>query len=171
MRHLVHGRTLGRKPPHQLALRRNMACALFTHERIITTNAKAKELRPYAERLITIAKRAAAAAELGAGETPEAKTEKLRSLHYRRKLMQELGGKKIFTLADGSEVDVVAKLVKEIGPRFKARPGGYCRIIKRTERRLGDAAPTAFIELLAAGETKVQKKPRAEKQVAEKPVV
>jgi large subunit ribosomal protein L17 len=72
---------------------------------------------------------------------------------------------------------ILTKLFKEIGPRFANRPGGYTRIIKRHERRLGDAGPTAFLELLKEGETKVQKKkapapapaPRVEAPASEKP--
>jgi large subunit ribosomal protein L17 len=60
--------------------------------------------------------------------------------------------------SDDNDQIILDKLFKEIGPRFATRPGGYTRIIKRHERRLGDAGPTAFLELLKEGETKVQKK-------------
>jgi large subunit ribosomal protein L17 len=125
MRHLKAGRKLGRNASHRLALKRNLARALFEHERIITTLEKAKEVRPFVEKLITLAKKG--------------------TLHHRR-----------LALARLPDRDIVAKLFSEIGPRFQDRPGGYTRIIKRHERRLGDAGRTAFLELLKEGETKVR---------------
>src|SRR5262245_44986241 len=124
MRHLKAGRKLNRNAAHRAALMRNLACALIDHGRIITTVAKAKELRPFVEKLITLAKKG--------------------TLHARRLAVARLHDK-----------DAVAKLFKEIGPRFSDRPGGYTRVIKRHERRLGDGGRTAFLELLKAGETKV----------------
>ncbi len=131
MRHRNAGRTLGRSPSHRLALFRNMTCALVEHGRIITTVAKAKELRPFVEKLVTLAKQG--------------------DLHARRMAIAKLVNK-----------DAVAKLFQEIGPRFKDRNGGYTRIIKRHQVRLGDAGPTAILEFLKAGETK--------REVATKPV-
>src|SRR5712691_4788960 len=125
MRHLKAGRKLGRNASHRLALMRNLARALFEHERIITTVEKAKEARPFVEKLITLAKKG--------------------SLHARRLALQRL--------PDRASVE---KLFNELGPRFQDRPGGYTRIIKRHERRLGDGGKTAFLELLKAGETKVR---------------
>jgi large subunit ribosomal protein L17 len=125
MRHLKAGRTLNRSASHRQALMRNLARALFEHDRIITTVAKAKEMRPFVEKLITLAKK--------------------NTLHARRLAVARLHDKAI-----------VAKLFTEIAPRYADRPGGYTRIIKRHERRLGDAGHTAFIELLKQGETKVR---------------
>src|SRR5437868_12242759 len=125
MRHLKAGRKLGRNASHRLALKRNLARALFEHERIITTVEKAKEVRPFVEKLITLAKKG--------------------TLHHRR-----------LALARLPDREIVAKLFSEIGPRFEDRAGGYTRIVKRHERRLGDAGRTAFLELLKAGETKVR---------------
>jgi len=125
MRHLKAGRKLGRNAAHRLALKRNLARALFEHERIITTLEKAKEVRPFVEKLITLAKKG--------------------TLHHRRLALARLPDREIISL-----------LFSEIGPRFQDRPGGYTRIIKRHERRLGDAGRTAFLELLKAGETKVR---------------
>src|SRR5437879_2622624 len=125
MRHLRAGRKLGRNASHRLALKRNLARALFEHERIITTVEKAKEVRPFVEKLITLAKKG--------------------TLHHRRLALARLPDRAI-----------IALLFNEIGPRFQDRPGGYTRIIKRHERRLGDAGRTAFLELLKAGETKVR---------------
>jgi large subunit ribosomal protein L17 len=125
MRHLKAGRQLGRNATHRLALMRNLARALFEHERIITTVEKAKEARPFVEKLITQAKKG--------------------TLHARRLVLAKLPDKA-----------AVAKLFNEIAPRFKDRPGGYTRVIKRHERRLGDGGHTAFLELLKEGETKVR---------------
>jgi large subunit ribosomal protein L17 len=130
---------------------RNMAMALFRHERIITTVEKAKEMRPFAERLITIAKK--------------------NDLHARRRVVALLGSTSDAEVRpidptdpkdEGDLRTIVEKLFAEIAPRFQDRPGGYTRVIKRHERRLGDAGQTAFLELLKAGETKVRaKQPQA----------
>jgi large subunit ribosomal protein L17 len=125
MRHRNAGRTLGRNASHRLALMRNLTRALIEHGRIVTTVAKAKEVRPFVERLITIAKQG--------------------TLHARRLVLARLRDK-----------DATTTLIKEVAPRFMDRPGGYTRIIRRHERRLGDAGETAFLELLKEGETKVR---------------
>ena len=141
MRHRKAGRKLGRNASHRKALMRNLAMALFQHERIITTVEKAKELRPFAEKLITLAKKG--------------------TLHARRLAIAKLGPTakaEVDPEADEKTDTILTKLFKEIGPRFADRPGGYTRIIKRHERRLGDGGHTAFIELLKAGEKKVQKR-------------
>jgi large subunit ribosomal protein L17 len=141
MRHLNAGRKLNRNASHRRALYRNLALALFRHERIITTVAKAKAVRPFVEKLITLAKK--------------------NSLHARRLVIARLGTPskaEVDPESDDNTQNILTKLFKEIGPRFATRPGGYTRIIKRHERRLGDAGETAFLELLKEGETKVQKK-------------
>ena len=110
-----------------MALLRNQAQALLRHEHIETTLPKAKELRPFVERLITIAKRGVAAADAG-GKT----------LHARR-----------LVLADLQDREVVAKLFDTLAPRFAERPGGYTRILKIGFRR-GDAAEVAHVELVGS---------------------
>jgi large subunit ribosomal protein L17 len=127
MRHRVAHRKLGRTTEHRLALLRNQAEALLTHERIITTLPKARELRPFVERLITIAKRGIQASDPG-GKT----------LHARRLVMRDVVSE-----------DVVAKLFDQLAPRFMERPGGYTRILKLGVRR-GDAADVAQIELIGS---------------------
>lgn len=148
MRHLKAGRKLGRNATHRLALMRNLTRSLIQHERIITTVEKAKELRPFIEKLITLVKKG-----LADGDAAKA-------LHARRLVLSRLGpvGKAPFYDDKGEATDdfVLKKLFKEIGPRFATRPGGYTRIIKRSERRLGDAGRTAFIEILKEGDTKVR---------------
>ena len=127
MRHRVAHRKLGRVTEHRIALLRNQAEALIRHERIETTVPKAKELRPFVERLITVAKR-------GLADGP--KTTK--ALHARR-----------MVAADVHKPETVDKLFDTIAPRFAARPGGYTRILKLGFRR-GDAADIAQIELVGS---------------------
>ena len=127
MRHNVAHRKLGRVTEHRLALLRNQAIALLRHERIETTMPKAKELRPFVERLITVAVRGVAAGDAGA-----------KTLHARR-----------MVLADLPDKDVVGKLFETIAPRFADRPGGYTRILRVGFRR-GDAAEVAQIELVGS---------------------
>ena len=117
MRHRVAHRKLGRVTEHRIALLRNQATALIRHERIETTVPKAKELRPFVERLITIAKRG-----LAAGEGH------IKGLTARR-----------LVLVDIQDRDVVGKLFDEIAPRFQSRPGGYTRLLRLGFRR-GDGA-------------------------------
>ena len=124
MRHNVAHRKLGRLTEHRLALLRNQAMALIRHEHIETTMPKAKELRPFVERLITIAKRGLASNG--------------QSLHARRLVMSELPDK-----------DVVGKLFESIAPRFAERPGGYTRILRVGFRR-GDSAEVAQVELVGS---------------------
>ncbi|MBP3960035.1 50S ribosomal protein L17 [Gemmata sp. G18] len=163
MRHRKRGRHLNRTASHRRSLFRNLTRALITHEKIVTTVPKAKELRPIVEKIITLAKKANAvtAAASGKGDAEE-KTARVQALHYRRQAMALLGpthGTGIWDKKDESTGDtVLKKLFREIGPRYADRPGGYTRILKQHYRRLGDASPTAVIELLKAGEKKVQQK-------------
>ena len=128
MRHNVAHRKLGRVTEHRIALLRNQAIALLRHERIETTMPKAKELRPFVERLITIAKRGVAAGEANAKKT----------LHARRLVLAEL-----------PDTVVVGKLFETLAPRFADRPGGYTRILRVGFRR-GDAAEVAHVELVGS---------------------
>ena len=116
MRHGVAGRKLGVTSSHRLAMFRNMAVALIKHEQITTTLPKAKELRPVAERLITLGKRG--------------------GLHARRQAYAQL-----------RDDVIVAKLFGVIAERYKARSGGYTRVLKAGMRH-GDAADMAVIELV-----------------------
>jgi large subunit ribosomal protein L17 len=127
MRHNVAHRKLGRVTEHRLALLRNQAIALLRHEKIETTMPKAKELRPFVERLITIAKRGVAAGEAN-GKT----------LHARRMVLAEL-----------PDTEVVGKLFDTLASRFAERPGGYTRILRVGFRR-GDAAEVAHVELVGS---------------------
>lgn len=174
MRHRKAGRHLNRTPAHRLALLRNLARALFRYERIRTTVPKAKELRPFAEKIITLAKRAylilAAAEDKSEAEQKQAR---LQALHYRRRAAAILGPAAETLLWNdaedkplkdplnpkGNSLDnILKKLFREIGPRYAQRPGGYTRIIKLHDRRLGDAGPVAIIELLKKDEQKVRQR-------------
>ncbi len=142
MRHRNAHRKLGRDTSHRTALLRNQAEALLRHERIETTVPKAKELRPYVERLITIAKRGV-----------KANDPKGVSLSARRLVMRDILNE-----------TVVTKLFDQLAARFMERPGGYTRVLKLGHRR-GDAAEMAQIELL--GSEFDPKKAEAEKKAAD----
>lgn len=143
MRHQVKGRKFGRKSGPRNALRRDVVNALFRHGRITTTLPRAKEFRPWAERMITVARRGAAAK--ASGDT-------VRALNAYRKLVSEL-----------HDESIVAKLVSEIGPAFADRPGGYTRIVRLAKVRKGDAAPTALFELVNFDASSAPDEPAAKK--------
>ena len=146
MRHRVAHRKLGRTTPHRIALLRNLATALFERERIRTTLMKAKEVRPFAERLITLARR----------EDDR--------LHARRLAARDIHDR-----------TVVKKLFDTIGARFATRPGGYTRILRLGPRR-GDGAEMAILELVGyeftpagkADKKAGEKKPAVKKEAAPK---
>jgi large subunit ribosomal protein L17 len=127
MRHRVAHRKLGRVTEHRISLLRNQATALLRHEHIETTVPKARELRPFVERLITVAKRGIAAGD----------AEK-KLMNARRHVAQDL-----------ADTKVVDKLFAEVAPRFQARLGGYTRLLKVGPRR-GDSADMARIELVGS---------------------
>ena len=116
MRHRVGHRKLQRTSSHRAALFRNMAAALIKHEQITTTTAKAKELRPYVEKLVTLAKKGGLSNR--------------RLAHAR--------------LMDDTQL---VKLFDIIAPRYSARDGGYCRIVK-AGIRASDASPISIIEFV-----------------------
>ena len=154
MRHRRKGRKLGRDSSHRKALYSNMCGALFEHGRIRTTEAKAKELRPFVDGMIVLGKNGSLVARRKAiGWLPEQEIVE--------KLFTDLA-ERLITLArpDPSNVaaqrqavaflrskDVVHNLFHTVGPRFTERPGGYTRIVK-IGPRLGDAAPMVYIELV-----------------------
>ena len=126
MRHRVAHRKLGRTSEHRKSLLRNQADALLRHERIQTTVPKAKELRPFVERLITIAKRGLAADDVGRG------------VHARRLVRRDI-----------ADQVIVSKLFNGIAPRFEKRAGGYTRLL-RLGLRQGDKAEMAQVELVGS---------------------
>src|SRR4051794_7222919 len=132
------GARLGGSPAHQRLIVSNLATALFEHGRITTTEAKARVLRPVAEKLITKAKKA----PLGSTQ----------SLAHRREVLK--------TIRDKS---VVHALFTEIAPTYAERPGGYTRITKIGPRK-GDNAPMAVIELVTEAYSQSEPKKKAAKK-------
>jgi len=130
MRHANHGNHLGHSSSHHKANMQNLAAALFRHELIKTTLAKAKALRRVAEPLIT-----------------RAKTDNLAN---RRLVFARLRDR-----------DMVTKLFADLGPRYKARAGGYTRVL-RCGFRAGDNAPMAYIELVDRPQPAAVEAPEAE---------
>lgn len=134
MRHLNKGRALSRNSSHRRAMFRNMVTSLIEHERITTTEPKAKELRRFVEKVIT---RSIGVHELVAKPVDSrTKDEQAKVVHAIR-----MAGRLVRTR------EALSKLFNEVAPRFKDRPGGYTRII-RTAPRPGDGAPMAIIELV-----------------------
>jgi len=139
MRHLIAGKKLSRDPDHRKALRRNLASALFISGRIRTTAAKAKYVKPFVEKIITIARKG--------------------DLNARRRVIAMLQDRYI---VDTEETDVtrsksfkvvkaptvINKLFSEIAPRYADRPGGYTRIIPLARPRLGDNGQVVYLELV-----------------------
>jgi large subunit ribosomal protein L17 len=117
MRHARAGNHLSRTTAHRDAMVRNLAAALIEHERIRTTLPKARNLRPFVEKLVTLSKEA--------------------TVHRRRLVVSRLHDK-----------NATKKLFDVLGPRFKARAGGYTRILKLSKRRLGDGGEQAIIEFV-----------------------
>jgi large subunit ribosomal protein L17 len=127
---------------------RNLVTSLFVHERIRTTDAKAKELRRVAERLISKVSRVS---ELAAANPSRlSQKDRARLLHTRRIVARFVRGHA--PDRENNDVDVIWKLFSVLGPRFAERPGGYTRIIKLPKLRKGDAAPVSLVELVDFGE-------------------
>ncbi len=144
MKHRVVGRRLDRTTEHRTAMLRNLVTSLLRHERIVTTTPKAKELKRFADKIITLGKRATA--------------------HSRRRAHRDV-----------RDVEVLNKLFGPLADRFKARPGGYTRIV-RVGRRAGDSAELSVIELVdrapapaEGGEEKGAKKAEKPKETAKAP--
>jgi large subunit ribosomal protein L17 len=175
MRHRRKGRVLGRSPSHQRALLRNLAAALFLTERdvdadevgaakvrgrIITTLAKAKEVRPLVEKCVTLAKRGVAAetlakefgtsADRGTAEWKKWRTGDRWKEWARAMAPAVAARRRVVTLIGDKQAARV--LFERIAPRFSDRPGGYTRILKLSTPRLGDAGPRAVLEFVG-GET------------------
>ncbi|MHB0945898.1 MAG: 50S ribosomal protein L17 [Sedimentisphaerales bacterium] len=155
MRHRIAGGQLNRTSAHRQAMRRNLAASLFEHETISTTLPKAKHVRSFAEKLITLAKKG--------------------DLNARRRAISILGNRDIVKDVDGSVEKtgtVIGKLFSELAPRYLDRKGGYTRIIKLAKVRLGDNTPLVLLQLvgqenLEKPETKGKKK-AAKKKSAKK---
>lgn len=144
---------MSRTKEHRLALRRNLAASLFQHETISTTMEKAKEVKPFAEKLITLARKGTLAA--------------------RRRAIALLGNRDIIADEDGEPVrkgTVVGKLFSELGPRYLDRPGGYTRIIRLSLKRLGDNGQLVLLQLVGADETSKKHAKKRSRKKAKGPV-
>lgn len=134
MRHRISGKRLGRTTSHRRALRRNMAASLIQHGAIRTTEAKAKELRPFIEKIISIARKG--------------------TLHARRQVIRLLQDRRMFAYDESQkgyapeDLTVVQKLFNEVAPRYLDRPGGYTRIIRLGDRRIGDGGVQVLLQLV-----------------------
>jgi large subunit ribosomal protein L17 len=156
MRHRIAGGQLNRTSAHRLAMRRNLAASLFEYETISTTLPKAKHVRSFAEKLITLAKKG--------------------DLNARRRAISILGNRDIVKEVDGNVEKtgtIIGKLFSELGPRYLDRKGGYTRIIKLAKTRLGDNTPLVLLQLvgqenLEKAETKGKKKKASKKKPAKK---
>ncbi|MGN6505032.1 MAG: 50S ribosomal protein L17 [Tepidisphaeraceae bacterium] len=133
--HLIRGRQLSRDTEHRIALRRNMVQSLFEHGKIKTTLPKAKEVKGFAEKLITLAR--------------------TNTLNARRRVIAKLNNRRIvdenqdFILNEkGQARTVVQKLFDEVAPRYVGRSGGYTRIVKLGTWRIGDAGDIVQLELI-----------------------
>ncbi len=136
MRHRNAGKKLSRTSAHRRALRRNLAGSLIEHGAVRTTRAKAKEVRPFVERLISIARQG--------------------TLHARRRVIALLGDRAMVDEEDPNDLadqTLLQKLFREVAPRYADRPGGYTRIIHLPERRIGDASQLVLLQLVEATPT------------------
>lgn len=166
MRHKKAGRQFGRDTSSRRAMLRNLAANLITHERIETTDAKAKELRRVAERLISKAKRLGKVAYTPNAElSPDERAKRLHAVRLVSSFIPRFG-----VDAAGEKIDIVEKVMTKLTKRFETRPGGYTRITKLGPRR-GDGAPLAMIELVDAPEVtdKVRAAPPAPPAEAAEP--
>ena len=173
MRHRMRGRKLGRNASHRKAMFKNMACSLIRSVRpdpddpdaprvagrIVTTTPKAKELRPFVEKLITLGKKAAPHAKAAeefdtsaAKDSAEYKTwregEGWQKWNAARAPYVALRRRAFSKLRDEEAVDI---LFEELAERYADRPGGYTRVVRLAARRLGDGGEQALIEFV--GET------------------
>ncbi len=146
MRHRVAGRRLSRTGKHRLAMRRNLVSSLFEHETVSTTIEKAKDAKPFAEKMITLAKKGTLAA--------------------RRRAIALLGDRAIIEDEDNKPVKkgtVIGKLFSDIGPRYLDRPGGYTRIIRLSLKRLGDNGSIVLFQLIGKQEKAGKEKTKKQK--------
>src|SRR5215472_13820232 len=151
MRHRNTGRKFDRNASNRRAMLRNLAANLILHERIETTDAKAKELRRVAERLITRARRLGAVAYTPQSDlSPEDRARRLAAARTIAAYIPRFGVR-IETGGASTRVDLVEKVLLDLARRFADRPGGYTRIVKFGPRR-GDNAPISLIELVGDAE-------------------
>ena len=150
-RHLMRGRQLSRDTEHRTALRRNLAQSLFEHGKIKTTLPKAKEAQGFIEKLITIAKRGVLADSDEKGRVVK--------LNARRKVIALMQDRRLvdsdqeFIKKGEGARSIVEKLFDVIAPQFADRVGGYTRIVKLADFRIGDGGNLVSLELVTEGQT------------------
>lgn len=135
MRHRTFGKQLSRDSEHRRAMRKNLAASLIEHGAVRTTLVKAKETRPFVEKLITIARK--------------------NTLHARRRCIALIGDRYMVNKEEPDELadkSLIQKLFDEVAPRYVDRPGGYTRIIHLPERRIGDAGRQVLFQLVQEGQ-------------------
>jgi large subunit ribosomal protein L17 len=148
MRHLQVGRKLGVDHSHRIALLRSLSLALIENEAIKTTPARAKELRWYADRIITLAKRG--------------------DLSSRRRIIQLLGSTETYRAGHNRVRGAIERVYEDLVPRFKSRIGGYTQIIRLATRRAGDNAELCVMRFMPAPEEKKEKGGRKKETPAKK---
>lgn len=158
MRHRKAGRKLGMDSSARKAMFRNMVTSLMVHGRIKTTQARAKELRRFAERVISVGKRAPSMADLDGLSGEELKQAKADRVAAIRRM-------KLWVNND----EAIGKLMGEYADRFRTRPGGYTRVVKLSRRRPGDNAEMAVIELVEKLGTSTASSPDDEPTVVSAP--
>jgi len=155
MRHRKSGRRLDMNSSQRKALYRNMATSLMLHGQVRTTETRAKELRRFAERLISIGKRAPSEADLAAASgdaTAKVRADRVTAIRHLSEFLQ-------------SE-EAIKKVMGEYAERFRTRPGGYTPVVKLARARPGDNAPMAIIQLV---EALAPTRPASEGAAAENP--
>jgi len=132
--HLIRGRQLSRDTEHRKAMRRNLVQSLFEHGKVRTTLPKAKEVRAFAEKLITEARK----------NTLLARRRVISALNDRRLVDED---QEFIVNEKGRNKTIVQKLFEEVAPKFTDRQGGYTRIIKLSDYRIGDAGSLVLLQL------------------------
>ena len=134
-RHMIRGRQLSRDTEHRNAMRKNLVQSLFEHGKVRTTYPKAKEVRAFAEKLITLAR--------------------ANTLNARRRVIQLMGDRRLvdeeqewIKNESGSHRKIVQRLFEDVAPKFADRTGGYTRIIKLSDYRIGDGGDVVLLQLL-----------------------
>ena len=134
-RHMIRGRQLSRDTEHRNAMRKNLVQSLFEHGKVRTTYPKAKEVRAFAEKLITLARS--------------------NTLNARRRVIQLMGDRRLvdedqewIKNESGSHRKIVQRLFEDVAPKFADRTGGYTRIIKLSDYRIGDGGDVVLLQLL-----------------------
>ncbi len=143
MRHLQIGRKLGVDSSHRDALLRTLTLSLIEHEAIKTTKARAKELRWFADRVVTLAKRG--------------------DIHARRHMVKLLGSTQNSKPGENRVRNAIDKVYTTLVPRFKTRPGGYTQILHLLDRRAGDNSEMVLMRYIPSPDEDKKNAPKGKK--------